>query len=606
MALDTANWTPPAVVIDGCDTFAKLFRQNCKARGDAIAMREKDLGIWRAFSWTEYYDRARQVGVALLSLGMKPGDVAAIISEDNKEWVFTDLGTQGIRGVCHGLYPTLQSRQMAFQLNDSQAKVLFVEDEEQLDKFLEQEADLPHLKNVVVYDMEGLRRFSHPKVMSWEAFLALGDEDRSALEAEWDKRIDAGAPEDLAILIYTSGTTGNPKGARVSNRYILSQADNAPDLPFGPGDEFLTFLPLCHAAERIFSVAIPIRYGSVINFAESGETFAQDIQEVAPTAIFAVPRVWEKFYSRINFVMQEGTPLGRKAYNMALRLNEKVQAGEGSILTRMVAKFTDYAVLRNIRIELGLNRTHTILSGAAPISPNLLNWFQTLGVSVQEAYGQTEVGIITATVPGQSPIGSVGRAFQDVELKIAEDGEILARTRSNFSGYHNAPEKTDETVVDGWIHTGDIGKLDENGDLFILDRKKDIIITAGGKNITPSLMENELKFSPYIADAVVIGDKRKFLTALIMIDQENVEKYAQDQRIPFTDYKSLCRNPAIEELIDGEIAGVNKGFASVEQVKKFRLIDILLTADDEELTPTMKLKRKVVEEKYGDLIASMY
>jgi long-chain acyl-CoA synthetase len=291
---------------------------------------------------------------------------------------------------------------------------------------------------------------------------------------------------------------------------------------------------------------------------------------------------------------------------LALRLNEKVQAGGGSFLTRMAAKLTDYAVLRNIRIELGINRTHTILSGAAPISPNLLNWFQTLGVSVQEAYGQTETGIITATVPGQSPIGSVGRAFRGVELKIAEDGEILVRARSNFSGYHNAPEKTDETVLDGWVYTGDIGKLDQNGDLFILDRKKDIIITAGGKNITPSLMENELKFSPYISDAVVIGDKRKFLTALIMIDQENVEKYAQEQRIPFSDYKSLCRNPAIEELIDKEIASVNKGFASVEQVKKFRLIDILLTADDEELTPTMKLKRKVVEEKYGDLIASMY
>ncbi|APE45889.1 MULTISPECIES: AMP-dependent synthetase/ligase [Rhodobacterales] len=606
MALETVNWNPPTVLIDGCDTFAKLFRQNCLARGNTIAMREKELGIWRAYSWADYYDRARQVGVALLSLGMKTGDVAAIISEDNKEWVFTDLGTQGIRCVCHGLYPTLQSRQMAFQLNDSQAKVLFVEDEEQLDKFLEQETKLPYLKHVVVYDMEGLRRFSHPKVMSWEAFLALGDEDRARLEVEWDKRIDAGLPEDLAILIYTSGTTGNPKGAQVSNRYILSQADNSPDLPFGPGDEFLTFLPLCHAAERIISVAIPIRYGSVINFAESGETFAKDIQEVAPTAIFAVPRVWEKFYSRINFIMQEGTPLGRKAYNLALRLNEKVQAGGGSFLTRMAAKLTDYAVLRNIRIELGINRTHTILSGAAPISPNLLNWFQTLGVSVQEAYGQTETGIITATVPGQSPIGSVGRAFRGVELKIAEDGEILVRARSNFSGYHNAPEKTDETVLDGWVYTGDIGKLDQNGDLFILDRKKDIIITAGGKNITPSLMENELKFSPYISDAVVIGDKRKFLTALIMIDQENVEKYAQEQRIPFSDYKSLCRNPAIEELIDKEIASVNKGFASVEQVKKFRLIDILLTADDEELTPTMKLKRKVVEEKYGDLIASMY
>ena len=605
------EWKPEAVVIDGCDTFSKLFRQNCSKRGDAIALREKDLGIWRAFSSAEYLDNARRVGCALLSLGIRPGDTVAIISEDNKEWVFTDLGIQGVRGVCHGLYPTLQHGQMAFQLNDSEARVLFVEDEEQLDKFLLSEAELPHLETVVVYDMEGLRRFSHDKVMSWEEFLKLGDEDPQALAQEWDRRIDRSQPEDIAILIYTSGTTGRPKGARISNRFLLAQADNYPHLPFGPGDELLTFLPLCHAVERIFSVAIPIRYGTVINFAESGETFAQDIQEVAPTAIFAVPRVWEKFYSRINFIMQEATPFGRWAYDLALKFNQRkldlVAGGKRVPLwLSTISKLMDAAVLRNIRIELGLNRTRTILSGAAPISPNLLSWFSALGVGVQEAFGQTETGIVTATVPGESPVGSVGRAFPGVEIQIADDGEILVRARSNYSGYHNDPEKTAETMVDGWVHTGDIGRIDENGDLYILDRKKDIIITAGGKNITPSLVENELKFSPYISDAVIIGDKRKFLAALVMIDQENVEKFAQEQRIPFTDYKSLCRSEAIVELIDGEINKVNAGFASVEQVKKFRLIDILLTADDEELTPTMKLKRKVVEEKYRGLIDDMY
>ena len=373
----------------------------------------------------------------------------------------------------------------------------------------------------------------------------------------------------------------------------------------------LTFLPLCHAAERIISVATPIRHGITINIAESGETFNADIQEVAPTFIFAVPRVWEKFYSRISFIMNDATAFGRFAYTQALKVAERRAAvlAEGKkapLSLSLLHKALDFLVLRNIRVELGLARAHTIVSGAAPISARLLSWFNALGVSVQEAYGQTETGIVTATVPGQSPIGSIGRAMRGVEAKLAEDGEILIRARSNFSGYLSQPEKTAETMVDGWVHTGDVGKMDDNCDLTILDRKKDIIITAGGKNITPSQLENELKFSPYISDAVIIGDKRKYLTVLIMIDQETVEKYAQDKRIPFSNYKSLCESEPIIELIGNEVDRANSGFSPVEQVKKFRLIDVLLTAEDEELTPTMKLKRNEVERKYKDLIDTMY
>ncbi len=431
------------------------------------------------------------------------------------------------------------------------------------------------------------------------------------MHAAFEARIDAGNGEDIATLIYTSGTTGAPKGAMISHRFFLAQADNHPEMALGPGDEILTFLPLCHAAERIISVATPIRHGITINIAESGETFNADIQEVAPTFIFAVPRVWEKFYSRISFIMNEATAFGRFAYEVALKVAERraVVLAEGKqvpLSLGLAHRVLDFLVLRNIRVELGLARAHTIVSGAAPISARLLSWFNALGVSVQEAYGQTEVGIVTATVPGQSPIGSIGRAMRGVEVKLAEDGEILIRARSNFSGYLSQPEKTAETMVNGWVHTGDVGKMDDNGDLTILDRKKDIIITAGGKNITPSQLENELKFSPYISDAVIIGDKRKYLTVLIMIDQEPVEKYAQDKRIPFSNYKSLCESEPIIELIGEEVDRANAGFSPVEQVKKFRLIDVLLTAEDEELTPTMKLKRNEVERKYKDLIETMY
>ncbi len=607
--MSPATWTAPRVEIEGCDTLPKLFRHTARAYAGKTAMREKNFGIWEAFTWADYYDSARRAGCALLALGLRPGDVAAILSEDNKEWLFADLGIQCIGARSHGIYPTLRAPQLAYQLNDSGARVLFVEDEEQLDKFLTVEPELATLEHVVVFDMEGLNKFRHDKVMGWEAFLALGDS--KGLDAEFEARIDAGDNEDIAILIYTSGTTGAPKGAMVSHRYLLAQSDNHPLLPLGPGDEILTFLPLCHAAERIISVCIPIRHGITINLAENGETFAADIQEVAPTFVFAVPRVWEKFYSRVSFIMADATGFGRFAYNAALSLGARRAAltAEGRrvpLWLRAAHRVMDLAVLRNIRIELGLNRTHSIMSGAAPISARLLDWFTALGLNVYEGYGQTETGIITNTVPGKSPVGSIGRAMKGVEVRLAEDGEILLRAPSNFSGYMNQPEKTAETMIDGWVHTGDVGAMDANGDLTILDRKKDIIITAGGKNVTPSQLENELKFSPYISDAVIVGDRRKYLSALIMIDQENVERFAQDRRIPFSNYKSLCANEEVVALIDAEVARANSGFSPVEQIKKFRLIDILLTPEDEELTPTMKLKRKEVERKYGDLIETMY
>ena len=398
----------------------------------------------------------------------------------------------------------------------------------------------------------------------------------------------------------------------LSHRYILFQMQLAPDyFALTEKDEILTYLPLCHVAERIFSGWLPIAHGTTINFAESPETIFQNLQELSPTFIFAVPRVWEKFYSRITTAMSEATWIGRKAYALALQVGMrragKLLAGSRpSTLDNVLYEIADRLVFRNIKKLLGLNRVHGLISGAAPISESLLKWFLVLGLTIDEVYGQTETGIVTMTRKGMLRFGTVGPAFANVDIKISAEGEILVRSLGQFNGYLNLPEKTAKTVVDGWVHTGDVGVLDEEGNLSITDRLKDIIITAGGKNITPSLIENELKFSPYISDAVVIGDKRKYLTCLVMIDRENVEHYAQTNAIPFTDYKSLCGRSEIVALIGNSIEQVNKGFSSVESIKKFRLINILLTAEDEELTPTMKLKRSFVSKKYSKLIESMY
>ena len=598
--------------LEGCDTLPKLFLKKSAERGDRIAMREKDFGIWQSYTWTEYRDYAMAVANGLLSLGLQRGDVVSIQSEDCKEWLFAALGHLLAGGVANGVYPTYQSRQVLHTLTDSDCRFLFVEDEEQLDKYLEIEAQLPMVERVYVFDWKGLRDFEHDKVAPIEALYEQGRLYGANHPGRVERIVEDGKGDDLAVLIYTSGTTGMPKGAMLSQRYILCQTRLAPDyLRMTDKDEVLTYLPLCHVAERVFSGWLPIAHGATINFAESPETVAQNLVELSPTYIFAVPRVWEKFYSRVTTAMAEATWIGRKAYQLALRAGAKradiLLAGQApSSMDELGFQIADRLVFRNIKKMLGLDRAHGALSGAAPISEALLRWYLALGLVIDEAYGQTEIGIVTSTRKGVFRLGTVGRAFPGVEIRIDDNDEILCRALGQFDGYLNQPEKTAETIVDGWVHTGDVGELDEEGNLTITDRLKDIIITAGGKNITPSLIENELKFSPYISDAVVIGDGRKYLTCLIMIDQENVEHYAQTRAIPFTDYKSLCASQEIIALIDRQVAEVNANFSQVESIKKFRLIDVVLTAEDDELTPTMKLKRSFVNEKYSTLIESMY
>ncbi len=600
------------LVINGCDTLPKLFLKNSAARGDRIAMREKDFGIWQSYSWNDYRAYAGDIAHGLLSLGLRRGDVVSILSEDCKEWLFADVGALLAGGVVNGVYPTYQSKQVEHTLLDSACRFLFVEDEEQLDKYLETEAALAGIDRVFVFDWKGLRGFKHDKVQRIESLYAAGAEFGRDKPLLLDEIAGQGGADDLAILIYTSGTTGRPKGAMLPQRYILGQMMLAPDyIRQTAADEILTYLPLCHVAERIFSGWLPIAHGATINFAESPETVAQNLQELSPTYVFAVPRVWEKFYSRITTAMSEATWIGKKAYALAIaagtRRADKLLAGETpGLVDELLYGLANRLVFRNVKKLLGLDRVHSMQTGAAPISESLLKWFLTLGLPLDEAYGQTETGIVNTTRKGVFRLGTVGPIVPPAELRIDDNGEILIRSPAQFDGYLNQPEKTAATIIDGWVHTGDIGSMDEEGNLSITDRLKDVIITAGGKNISPSLLENELKFSPYIADAIVIGDRRKYLTCLIMIDQENVEYYAQTHAVPFTDYKSLCARREIVELIDHEVARVNKGFSQVETVKKIRLIDVLLTAEDEELTPTMKLKRSFVNEKYSRLIESMY
>lgn len=597
------NAPPNPILIDGHDTVVKLWAAKCAERSRATAHREKDFGIWQAYSWADWYDRAQAIGMGLVELGLERGTPVSILSEDNKEWLYCDLAISAVGGIPSGVYTTDSAAQLEYLVNDSRSAFLFVENDEQLDKYLEVQDRVPSVIKVIVFDRKGLRDFSHPKVIFLSDLYEIGEKAPDAAE-RFRVEIGKSEPGDTRMLIYTSGTTGPPKGAMISHENMLFQMWAGQQvLEVDADDEQLCFLPLCHVLERIVSVEYPIAVGSTVNFAESPDTVFDNLREVSPHIFTAVPRLWEKIYSRVLILRSEATPFGRWAFDRAMASGAAKLEGKAGPMHAV----WDFLVLRNIRQMIGMDRNRRSTTGAAPISPDLIRWYGALGVTLLEGYGMTETsGVASVNVIGDNRIGTVGCALPGTELRIAENGEITLKGPNVFKGYWMKPEKTAEDIRDGWLHTGDVGRIGNDGALTITGRVKDIIITAGGKNITPAEIESRLKFSPYIADAVVIGDRRKYLTVLIMIDQENVEQFAQGRQVPFSDFASLTRAPEVVDLIEGIVAEVNKDFAQVEQIKYFRLIDVLLTAEDDELTPTMKLKRGFVEKKHAALIDQMY
>jgi long-chain acyl-CoA synthetase len=600
--------------VAGQDTPTKLFRARAQSWKDRPALRQKHKGIWRSMTWSEYYANARAIGLALVDAGCRRGDVTAVLAENRPEWLFADLGAQCVGIVGTGIYPTSSPEQIEYILRDSGARVLFVEDEEQLDKTLAVRSRCPDLSRIVVMDWTGLRTFSDPHVVEFSKFRERGRELAEADASSFEQAIDAGRQTDTAFIVYTSGTTGAPKGAMISNRNVMFQLDSVSrHLPVDQLDHSVSFLPLCHIAERMGTIFNQIKLGVIVHFPENSGTVFNDLREVAPHQLFAPPRFWEKMHSQIELFMRDAKPLAR--WVCALAIAEGGSIAEADMARRHVGPFRRwrFALLRrlalaNVRKFLGLQNIKVAVTGAAPVPPELLKWYMAIGINLLEAYGMTETtGYCTAMPADRIRIGFAGLAVFDTELRIGPQEEILVRGPHVFQGYWRMPQKTAEAIdADGWLHTGDCGELDDDGYVRINDRLKDIIITSGGKNVTPSMIENDLKFSPYIVDAMLVGDGRKYLTCLVMIDRDNVEKYAQDQQVPYTDFKSLTQAAEIQALVRTEIDAVNAKLARVEQVKDFRVIEDLLTAEDEELTPTMKLKRRAVSKKYAALIETMY
>jgi long-chain acyl-CoA synthetase len=594
-------------------TLPQVFKQCVQKYGDRVAMRKKEYGLWHDISWSEYYRKVQCAGSALLSMGLENGDRVSIIGDNCPEWVIIDMATQCAGGVSVGIYATNAWPQVEYVVENSESKFLFAENEEQLDKWLNFRDKASRLQKVIVWDLEGLRHFEDEMVMTYEELLEVGRQIFEKEPSLLENRMDEITPDDLALLIYTSGTTGPPKGAMLTHGNITWMGEVGQNIvPVEEGSEVLSYLPLCHIFERLFSVIFHVTYGTIVNFIENVDTVTDNMREISPTIGYAVPRIWEKYLSAVYIRMSDATWFKKLVFYMALKIGQRrttlrMQFKPVPYYLEALYQLAYFAVFRKLKERLGFDRMEVAVTAAAPISHDVIHFFQSIGVNFIEAYGQTEgTGVTTISRLGKLKLGKVGTPLDGVEVRLAEDGEILVKSPGVFKGYYKQPEASAEALKDGWLHSGDVGEFDEDGYLKITDRKKDIMVTAGGKNIAPQYIENQLKFSTYINDAVIIGDNRKFITALIMIDEENVVKYAQDNKIQFSTYKDLTQDPDIMKLIGQEVDKVNASLSRVEQIKKFTILPKRLYEEDGEVTPTMKVKRASINEQFADLIDAMY
>ena len=600
--------TPPATVPQ---TLPQQFVQTAQRRGAATALRSKAFGLWHELSWTDYEARVRSVAAGLLSWGLEAGQSVAVLGENRPEWVIADLGIMMAGGLTAAIYATNAAQGVQYVLEHSDSRFVILENAEQLDKVLEVRKDLPLLERIVVIDSKGLQGFADVMVASWADFMGAGQVWlESPVNAQMlETRLSERQASDPAIFIYTSGTTGRPKGAVLSHRNLLFTAEAfcAANRVL-ESDEVLSFLPLSHITERVLSVALAVRYGYTVNFVENPDTVFENLREVRPTLFFAVPRVWEKLMSAVEIRMSKADAVKKSAYRWAAGQGRlRAQAQRETRATSVAMNIAYIGVLRSLKQRLGLDRARLVVSGAAPISQGVLEFFHGMGVPIREGYGQTE-GSAAGTVHQGWPVklGTVGKPLPGIEVKIAPDGEILLRGHCVFIGYHKDVTATNETLRDGWLHSGDIGELDADGELRITGRKKDIFITAAGKNIAPAHIEHLLKASSFIGDAVLIGDGQKYLSALIVIDEENVGEWAQMRKLPFTTYSDLAQNLEVVALIEREVDLVNQTLARAEQVKKFRILPKRLAQEDGEVTPTLKVKRNSVLASHQRLVMEMY
>ena len=595
------------------DTFPKLLAAAATRFGARTALREKDLGIWQATSWRQYHDHVRDLGLGLIDLGMRRGDKVAIIGDNRPEWLYAELAAQGAGGTSVGIYQDSNLAEVAYVIDHADAAFVAAEDQEQVDKILDVIERLPKVRQVIYSDPRGLRHYRHPALIRFAEVEERGRALGRRRPELWAESVGAGRGDDVAILCYTSGTTGFPKGAMLTYRNLLTMAASLDQVDAKlPDDEFVSFLPLAWIGEQMTTLAASLALGFTVNFPEEPATVMQDIREIGPHIMFAPPRIWENLNSMVQVKIMDTTRAKRLMYELCMPVGYRVadlrfQRRPVPRRWRAAWRLAHWLLFRALKDRLGLTNVRSCSTGGAALGPDVFRFFHALGVPLKQIYGQTEIsGISCIHADGDVRFHTVGRPIPGTEIAISEQGEILSRSPSVFTGYYKNDAATRETLAGGWLHSGDAGYLTEDGHLVVIDRMQDVMRLAGGASFSPQYLENRLKFSPYVKEAVVTGKDRPYLAAMLCIDLGIVGKWAERHQLGYTTYTDLAAKDEVYALLQGEVEKVNETLPAAARIRKFVLLYKELDADDEELTRTRKVRRAFVEERYQEVIGALY
>lgn len=605
---------PPPTHVEDTETFPRLLDRLAAERPDAVALQEKRYGVWQPITFAEYRDRVRDFAHGLAELGVTAGDLVGVLGDNRPEWLIAELAAQSIGAAVVGIYPTSVGEEIVHILTQGGVEVVVAEDQEQVDKLLGLRDELPLLRAVVYYDPRGLEHYEEPLLRE---FTTVESDGRAAgaTRGNWlDEQVAAGRPDDVAVICTTSGTTSRPKLAMLSHRNLLSMGRRLLQLdPLAPDDRYVSFLPFAWIGEQMIAVAAGLQVGFAISFPEEAATVKADMREIGPDVMFSPPRIWESMVSEIQVRLGEagwlkravfswGYDVGREAATKRVR-GEALGSGE-----RIKHRLAEWVALRPIRDQLGLSRLKRCYTGGAPLGPDVFRFFHAIGVNLKQIYGQTEIcGIAVVHVDGDVKFSTVGRPIPGTDLRIADSGEILLRSDAVFCGYYGQDEASRDAVDDdGWLHTGDAGYLDDDGHLVVIDRAKDVLHTADGTMFSPAFLENKLKFSPFVEEAVVFLDEAgEGITAIVTIDGATVGTWAERKQLSYTTYTDLAGKPEVYELVAGEVARANEDLPESIRIRRFVILHKQFDPDDDEITRTRKVRRSVINERYAEIIAAL-
>ncbi len=598
------------------DTLPKLLRRNFRNNPDKIALRHKDRGIWKSYTWKDYYDNVKFFCLGLKHLGLEAHDKVAILGENKPEWYYAELAVQSAGGAAVGIFTDCGPSEVKYYIEHSDAVFVMAHDQEQVDKVLQIKAELPRLKKVIYWDPKGLWDYKNPLLLSAEELLDLGRKHETVNPSFFDSSIDQGSKDDIGVICYTSGTTGTPKGAMLDQKFLVEGARTWGELDGWAGNDYqyLSFIPGAWSVEQVIGIAGSLFAGITVNFPEKPETVQENLREIGPHIVFYGARLWELLSRTIQARMMDTSYLRRLIYRICLAVRKKMISDYGSTERRrlgpvsmFLSLLTYHAVIRQLRDRLGLSNARIVYSAGAAVSPDIILFFLALGIEIKLFYGATELGAVSIPTSGVIRPETSGPIVPWAEVKLSEQGEILVKSRYMFAGYYKDPEATAGKFLDGWFQTGDFGYIDKDGHLIVIDRMDDLKQLRGGKKFSPQYNEIRLRFSPFIKEAVVLGgEDRDYVTVLINIDIENVGRFAEDHHIPYTTFSDLSQKPEVIDLVHSEVVKVNRTLPDHARIKRFVNIYKELDADESELTRTRKLRRSFVEDRYSDLIEMVY